>query len=66
MKQTEQKVVKIQEILDDDPEIARALDEVDRELIRAVLKKSPMERLRAASAHLKALRKFKHVPSQGS
>ncbi len=56
----------IQELLRRDPEVARAVAEVDRSLIRAALQRTPMERLVAASAHLKALRGFKRVTSEGS
>lgn len=56
----------IQELLRRDPELRDALAEVDRTLIRAALARSPMERVQAATAHLRALRGFKHVPSEGS
>lgn len=49
-----------------DPEIARATAEVDRTLIRASLERTPIERLLAATAHLKGLREFKRVSPDGS
>jgi hypothetical protein len=55
----------IQELLKRDPEIARAVAEVDRSLIRDALARTPLERLRVATSHVRALRRFKHVPSQG-
>lgn len=56
----------IQALLRRDPELRRALAEVDRSLIRAALQRSPIERIEAATAHLKALRGFKRVASEGS
>ena len=56
----------IQEILKSDPEIARAVAEVDRGLIRASLRRSPMERLKTATSHIRALRRFRRVSSPGS
>lgn len=56
----------IEELLRRDPEIARALAEVDRTLIRAALDRAPLERVRAATAHLRALRGFKRVAPEGS
>ncbi len=56
----------MQEVLRQDPEVARAAAEVDRSLIRAALQRTPMERLLAATAHLKALRGFKRVSPAGS
>ena len=56
----------ILQLLRSDPEVGRALADVDRTLIRAALERSPLERIEAASAHLKALRGFKRVASEGS
>jgi hypothetical protein len=56
----------ILQLLRDDPEMRGALADVDRALIRAALERSPLERLQVATAHLKALRGFKRVPSEGS
>jgi len=56
----------IQELLERDSELRDALAEVDRTLIRAALDRSPMERVAAATAHLRALRGFERVPSDGS
>ena len=55
-----------QELLQRDPTLARAVADVDRSLIRAALARTPLERLRAAARHLKALRRFKHVTPTGS
>ena len=57
---------RIREILQANPEIARAAAEVDRTLIRAALERTPMERLIAATAHLKGLRGLKRVSPEGS
>jgi hypothetical protein len=56
----------IEQLLRHDPEIARALDEVDRTLIRQALELHPLERLEAATTRLKALRRFKRVAPEGS
>ena len=56
----------VRELLRRDPLVAGAVAEVDRSLIRAALRLSPMERLRAATVHLRTLRRFKRVAPSGS
>lgn len=57
---------RVDAVLRADPEVARAVDEVDLTLVRASLRRTPMERLRHATAHLRALRKFKRASPEGS
>lgn len=57
---------RVAHLLADDPAVARAVAEVDRELIRAALARTPLQRVQAATRHLEALRRFKRVPPAGS
>jgi hypothetical protein len=51
----------MQALLRANPDIERAAAEVDRPLIRAGLKLSPLQRLQAASFHFIAPRRFKRA-----
>jgi hypothetical protein len=48
-----------------DPELALAVGEIDRSLIRLALERSPFERLRAGVAMAKLAARFRREPSEG-
>jgi hypothetical protein len=51
--------------IDLDPELALAVEEIDRSLIQLALERSPFERLRAGVAMAKLAARFRREPSEG-
>lgn len=48
-----------------DPDLLAAADEVDQTLFESTLPLAPLERLRAATRHLRALSGYRREPSAG-
>lgn len=51
----------LRSLADLDPDIIAAVQDIDRSLIRECLRRAPLERLRVAAAHQRALARFRRV-----